>query len=279
QHRAELGRPRRPAVDQFGVGRGDVELDEIAMGRETAYQRHVVLGRFAGDADDQRHAVRQPGDGRAEANEARIREAVAVDQAGAGGARAADEVRLRVAGPRLGRDRLRGDGAEPQAHRAREDARVVVHRGEDQRIGQARPAAASGPGVSVADDTFAFPNMVRAHDPHAEHLYANYCFVLGRGLRQFHQFARFDASAPRVDADEYTRRVRAVAAHAPWQPPLPPAERVVIPGFANLRAFSAAEEASVKAGLNARFWTLVHWTNWRTTMPVPDGHQAEILAD
>ena len=73
------------------------------------------------------------------------------------------------------------------------------------------------------------------------------------------------------------RRVRAVAAHAPWQPPLPPAERVVIPGFANLRAFSAAEEAAVKAGLNARFWTLVHWTNWRTTMPVPDGHQAEIL--
>jgi len=142
---------------------------------------------------------------------------------------------------------------------------------------QARPAAASVPGFSFADDTFAFPNMVRAHDPHAEHLYANYCFVLGRGLRQFHQFARFDASAPRVDADEYMRRVRAVAAHAPWQPPLPPAERVVIPGFANLRAFSAAEEAAVKAGLNARFWTLVHWTNWRTTMPVPDGHQAEIL--
>ena len=114
------------------------------MGRQTAHQRHVVLGRFAGHADDQRHAVRQPGDGRAEANEARIREAVAVDQAGAGGARAADEVRLRVAGPRLGRDRLRGDGAEPQAHRAREDARVVVHRGEDQRIGQAHAAEAHG---------------------------------------------------------------------------------------------------------------------------------------
>src|SRR5919109_3051384 len=141
----------------------------------------------------------------------------------------------------------------------------------------ARPAAASVPGFSFADDTFAFPNMVRAHNPNAEHLYANYCFVLGRGLRQFHQFARFDASAPRVGPDEYMRRVRAVVAHSPWEPALPPPERVVIPGFASLRAFSAAEEAAVKAGLNSRFWTLVHPTNWRTTMPVPDGHQAAVL--
>jgi hypothetical protein len=80
-----------------------------------------------------------------------------------------------------------------------------------------------------------------------------------------------------VDAEEYTRRVRAVTSHAAWAPPLPPAERVVIPGFANLRAFSAAEEAAVKAGLGSRFWTFVHWTNWRVTMPVPDGHQAVVL--
>src|SRR5213079_1863413 len=69
--------------------------------------------------------------------------------------------------------------------------------------------------------------------------------------------ARFEPAAPRVEADEYTRRVRAVTSHAAWAPPLPPAERVVIPGFANLRAFSAAEEAAVKAGLGSRFWTFV----------------------
>jgi hypothetical protein len=142
---------------------------------------------------------------------------------------------------------------------------------------QGRPAAATVPAFSFADDTFAFANMVRAHHPHADDLYANYCFVLGRALRQFHQFARFDPAAPHVEPDEYTRRVRAVTSHAPWQSPLPPAERVVIPGFASLRAFSAAQEAAVKAGLNSRFWTLVHWTNWRTTLPVPDGHQAAVL--
>src|SRR5689334_14447087 len=143
----------------------------------------------------------------------------------------------------------------------------------------ARPVATSVPAFSFTDDTFAFANAIREHTPrpHPPDLYANYCFVLARGLRQFHKFARFDPTAARVDAQEYTRLVRAVTSREPWDPSLPAAERVVIPGFANLRAFSAAEEGAVKAGLNARFWTLVHWTNWRVTMPLPDGHQAAVL--
>ena len=140
-----------------------------------------------------------------------------------------------------------------------------------------RPDAATVPGFNFVDDTFAFPNLIRARHPHTDHLYANYCFVLARGMRQFFQFARFDPDAPRVGAEEYARRVRAVTRRAPWEPALPPAERIVIPGFANLRAFSAAEEAAVKAGLGGRLWTFLHWTNWRTTMPVPDGHQAGVL--
>jgi hypothetical protein len=140
-----------------------------------------------------------------------------------------------------------------------------------------RPAAASVPAFSFASDTFSFPNMIRARDPHRPDLYANYCFVLARALRQFHQFARFEPAAPRLDADEYTRRVHEITSRAPWEPPLPPDQRVVIPGFANLRALSAAEEAAVKAGLSGRFWTWVHWSNWRVTMPVPDGHQAAVL--
>jgi len=143
----------------------------------------------------------------------------------------------------------------------------------------AAAAATSVPAFSFADDTFAFPNMIRARNPRTPELYANYCFVLARAVRQFHQFARFDPTAPRVETGEYVRRVREVTSRHPWEPPLPPAERVVIPGFGNLRAFSAAEEAAVKAGLGPRFWTWVHWTNWRVTMPVPDGHQAAVLEE
>ena len=146
------------------------------------------------------------------------------------------------------------------------------------------PAAAPGPrvavpGFSFAADTFAFPNEIRARHPDRDDLYANYCFVLARGLRQFFAFARFDAAAPRLSPAAYAERVRAIAARPPWQPAPAADDRVVIPGYANLRAFSRAEEAAVKDGLGGRFWTLVHWTNWRVTFPVTRDHQAGVARE
>jgi hypothetical protein len=147
----------------------------------------------------------------------------------------------------------------------------------------AAPAAVAAPAERVAitsfmfsSDTFAFPNEIRAHHPDTDGLYANYCFVLARGLRQFFAFARFDASAPRLDHDGYVRRLRQVVARAPWEPALPPEQRVVVPGFANLRELSRAEEPAVKEALGPRFWTLVHWTNWRVTFPVGKSHQEHV---
>jgi hypothetical protein len=143
----------------------------------------------------------------------------------------------------------------------------------------ARPDGAGVPGFTFTTDTFAFPNEIRARHPDREDLYANYCFVLARGLRQFFLFARFDPAAPRVAPAEYTARVRALAARAPWEPAAALDERVVIPGYANLREFSRAQEAAVKEGLGGRFWTLVHWTNWRVTFPVTRGHQATVARE
>lgn len=138
--------------------------------------------------------------------------------------------------------------------------------------------ATSVPAFSFAADTFAFRNEIRARNPGVEGLYANYCFVLARGIRQFHQFARFDPAAPRLDPAAYERLVRAVVSRAPWRRPLPPEDRIVIPGYRNLREFSAAEEAAVKAGLGGPFWTWIHWTNWRVTFEgLPPGHQAAVL--
>ena len=142
------------------------------------------------------------------------------------------------------------------------------------------PDAASVPGFEFVADTFAFPNEIRARNPDKPDLYANYCFVLARGVRQFHQFARFDPDAPKLDPEAYERLVEAVVARAPWRPPLPPDERIVIPGYRNLREFSAAQEAAVKAGLGGRFWTWVHWTNWRVTYEnLPPDHQPGVLAE
>lgn len=50
-------------------------------------------------------------------------------------------------------------------------------------------------------------------------------------------------------------------------------ERIVIPGYASLRDCSRSEVAAIKDGLRGRFWTLVHWTNWRMTFPSPPGQQ------
>jgi hypothetical protein len=141
------------------------------------------------------------------------------------------------------------------------------------------PPAGAATAFVVGADTFAFANDVRAHHPERDDLYANYCFVLARGVRQFFRFARFEPTAPRLAHAAYVERVRAVAARPPWHDALPQVERVVIPGYANLQQFSRAEEAAVKEGLGGRFWTFVHWTNWRVTFPVTGEHQAIVARE
>ncbi len=141
-------------------------------------------------------------------------------------------------------------------------------------LGLARPVQA--PAFSFATDTFAFPNLIGARHPDEPDLYAHYCFVLARGVRQFAQFARFDPSLPKLDRAGYVERVKRVAALPAWEPALPLDDRVVIPGYANLREFSRVAESAVKEGLGGAFWTWVHWTNWRVTLPVPGAHQEAV---
>src|SRR5262252_8161763 len=128
-------------------------------------------------------------------------------------------------------------------------------------------------------DTFAFPNESRTKNQGKPDLYANYCFVLARAVTQFHRFARFDPIAPRVTPDAYTELVLRVTAYQPWHDGLLEDDRVVIPGYASLYQFSAAEEPAVKAGLQGRFWTLIHWTNWRVVFPFPGSHQEHVASE
>ena len=132
---------------------------------------------------------------------------------------------------------------------------------------------------AFARDTFAFPNDVRAFAPERADLYANYCFVMARSLRQFFLFARFDPAAPRLDRAGYVERVRHVVARPPWRGPIPVEERVIIPGYASLRELSRGEAGAVKEGLGGRFWTFVHWTNWRVVFPMSRRHQGGVLAE
>jgi len=135
------------------------------------------------------------------------------------------------------------------------------------------------PLIRFGVDTFAFPNESRTKNQDKPDLYANYCFVMARAIIQFHRFARFDPAAPKLSAESYTERVKEVTAFTPWHDSIPPESRIVIPGYASLYELSADQEVAVKAGLPDRFWTLVHWTNWRVVFPFTGEHQERVASE
>jgi hypothetical protein len=134
----------------------------------------------------------------------------------------------------------------------------------------------SGPVLGFGAETFAFRNDSRIHHRGKPDIYCNRCFLMARAVVQFQRFARFDPDEPRRPSADYAVLVRRVTRRAAWRAPLPAGRRIVIPGFASLEALSRDEEAAVKAGLRGRFWTLVHWTNWRMTFPSPPGQQERV---
>jgi hypothetical protein len=146
-------------------------------------------------------------------------------------------------------------------------------------IERSAPRPTSGAALRFGVDTFAFRNDIRWKNPGKTDMYANYCFVMARAVTQFHRFARFAPELARVEADLYTSLVSEVVARPPWEDPLPPADRVVIPGYASLHELSAAHEASVKAGLGGPVWTFIHWTNWRVVFPVTGGQQERVARE
>ncbi len=70
--------------------------------------------------------------------------------------------------------------------------------------------------------------------------YARRCFVVCRAVVQFWKFARFDASLPALPEQELANQIRKIAKIDVWQEPLNSKERLVIPGYPNLRAASLA---------------------------------------
>jgi hypothetical protein len=128
-------------------------------------------------------------------------------------------------------------------------------------------------------DTFVFANLVRAQRPGWNDGFANYCLVMARSASQFHRFARFAPDQPPASPADYDRLVREVLARAPWDPPASEAERVVIPGYAGLREFSAAHEARLKGAFGSNVLSMMHWRTWRVGVDFSPEHQARLARD
>src|SRR5439155_7163227 len=112
-----------------------------------------------------------------------------------------------------------------------------------------RPPASARPFV-FHEDSFAFSNQLvwryytdpatgkTAHmNAETPPTYSRHCFVVVRSARQFFQFARFDPRQPVADEASYRRMVQHVISLDPRRD-LSPEQKIVIPGYANLYAFS-----------------------------------------
>ncbi len=145
-----------------------------------------------------------------------------------------------------------------------------------------RPPAAGptgGAAFEVGRDTFAFPNLVRAHHPEQDVGFANYCIIMARAVNQFFRFARFAPDEPVLPADAYTARVRELLALSPRAAPRPAAARIVIPGYPDLHTFSRAQEPAIKAAFGSSLLSMLHWRTWRVALPLPPGHQGRLARE
>jgi len=127
-------------------------------------------------------------------------------------------------------------------------------------------------------DTFSFANELvwdyhfdeRGRWVHERHQpdpdYTHHCFVVTRSARQFFQHARFDPTRPVAGEKTYRRLIRKVVSIDPARV-LPDEERIVIPGYASLREFSAAHERLLKAECGGAWHSYFQRGHWRITFP------------
>src|SRR5436309_13859391 len=91
------------------------------------------------------------------------------------------------------------------------------------------------------------PSLRRQREKGEPKRYTRRCFVLCRTTMQFQKFARFDSHAPALDDKALAARIRNVTRRAASGKPLPLDQRVVFPGYVNLRAISTARRGGVRA--------------------------------
>jgi hypothetical protein len=103
--------------------------------------------------------------------------------------------------------------------------------------------------------------------------YAHRCFVLTRAARQFLFHARFDPTQPAGDDPACRRLVRQVMSR-PVRAPCEAGKQIIIPGYADLRAFSGARERLLKAECGGAWRSYVLRSHWRMIFPISRAHQA-----
>src|SRR4051794_18266830 len=137
-------------------------------------------------------------------------------------------------------------------------------------------------------DTFAFANetVFEYHDGSASlrhdapgavktKRFVQHCFVMSRSVEQFRKFARFDPSKPSLDDAELAERIRHITRSPAWEPPVAEKDRIVIPGYSDLRSLSRARGEIVRNNIGLGWPTYFRVGNWRIFLPHGPTQQAQ----
>ena len=106
--------------------------------------------------------------------------------------------------------------------------------------------------------------------------YTRRCFVLSRSIVQFWKFARFDPDGKRLDDHQLAARIRQVTERSVWLPMLPEKDRVVFPGYHDLREASADRPNVFRENLGQGWAIYFRPGNFPITVPVFRGTEARV---
>ena len=132
-------------------------------------------------------------------------------------------------------------------------------------------------------DTFSFANQTvfEYHQGHASlrkgptrrDAYKRHCFVMCRTVMQFKKFARFDPRGAPLDDASLAARIRAVIHRAAWADPLPEDQRIVFPGYKDLREMSKARRELVQLNIGHGWPSYFRISNARMIFQQNAGYQ------
>ncbi len=139
-----------------------------------------------------------------------------------------------------------------------------------------------------ARDTFAFHNELvweyrfdpatgrsttcRNEPPPA---YAHRCFVMARSARQFLYHARFDPALPRAEPATCCALIREVVSRSSRCASVD-ADKIVIPGYDCLRAFSQAQAPLLQSECGGAWQSYFLRSHWRMVFPMSRAHQSRM---
>jgi hypothetical protein len=134
-------------------------------------------------------------------------------------------------------------------------------------------------------DTFAFANQTvfEYHEGHASlrssptkrDAYNRHCFVMCRTAAQFKKFARFEPQSNPLDDASLAARIRTVTRQATWTKPLPEDQRVVFPGYKDLKEMSKAHRELVQLNIGHGWPSYFRISNIRMVFQDGSGYQEQ----